>query len=258
MTSTLIHAGHRAGLSRGLMPLGAAALLLSLAACTTPPRPPLVSMPRPAAPPVSAPEPVAQPAPVIIVPSPVPGAPVAVAPPVVDVPPVAAPPVSAPAMVAAPAPTPELLAPPQRIASAVTPQAYRRDGALHLYQRHSDRIYKGRLPPLLYAVGVLNVSIDGRGAVRRLDWMREPKHAPEVVAEIERMVRSAAPFPAPAQMGAVVYTDVWLWDKSGRFQLDTLTEGQLSALPATPVPNSSPVKPVAERKRVPANKAARP
>jgi protein TonB len=25
----------------------------------------------------------------------------------------------------------------------------------------------------------------------------------------------------------VTYTDTWLWDKSGRFQLDTLTEGQL-------------------------------
>jgi hypothetical protein len=28
-------------------------------------------------------------------------------------------------------------------------------------------------------------------------------------------------------MGRVVYTDTWLWDKSGHFQLDTLTEGQL-------------------------------
>ena len=26
--------------------------------------------------------------------------------------------------------------------------------------------------------------------------------------------------------GKVSYTDTWLWDKSGRFQLDTLTEGQ--------------------------------
>lgn len=248
MTSTLIHAGHRAGLPRGLMQLGAAALLLALAACTTAPRPPVVSAPpppTPPTPPVIAPEPLAQPAPVIVIPPPAP----APAPPVVAVPPGGA----------APLPSgPEGLAPPQRIASAVTPLAYRRDGALHLYERHSDRIYKGKLPPLLYAVGVLNVSIDGRGAVRRLEWMREPKHAPEVVAEIERMVRSAAPFPAPAQMGAVVYTDIWLWDKSGRFQLDTLTEGQLSALPATTALASSPVKPVAERKRAPAKKATKP
>jgi hypothetical protein len=40
------------------------------------------------------------------------------------------------------------------------------------------------------------------------------------------MVRAAAPFPVPVHMGGVIYTDIWLWDKSGRFQLDTLTEGQ--------------------------------
>ena len=55
--------------------------------------------------------------------------------------------------------------------------------------------------------------------------MRKPSHAPEVVAEIERSVRAAAPFPSAGK--SVTYTDTWLWDKSGRFQLDTLTEGQL-------------------------------
>ena len=79
---------------------------------------------------------------------------------------------------------------------------------------------------MLYAVGVLQVEVDGIGQVRQLTWMRAPRHAPEVVAEIERTVRAAAPFPAPARMGRVTYTDTWLWDRSGRFQLDTLTEGQ--------------------------------
>lgn len=83
------------------------------------------------------------------------------------------------------------------------------------------------MPPLLYAIGVLQVDINANGAVTGLRWMRAPKHAPEVVAEIERSVRAAAPFPAPVKLGRVTYTDTWLWDKSGRFQLDTLTEGQL-------------------------------
>jgi hypothetical protein len=48
-----------------------------------------------------------------------------------------------------------------------------------------------------------------------------------VVAEIERTVRQAAPYPAPVRLGRVTYTDTWLWHKSGLFQLDTLTEGQL-------------------------------
>ena len=60
-----------------------------------------------------------------------------------------------------------------------------------------------------------------------LHWMRAPSHAPEVVTEIERIVRLAAPYPVPARMGHVTYTDTWLWHKSGLFQLDTLTEGQL-------------------------------
>ena len=113
-----------------------------------------------------------------------------------------------------------------RNSAATTPRAYRSDGATHLYGLNANRIFKGRMPPLLYAIGVLNVELDRVGRITRLDWMRAPRHAPEVVAEIERTVRSAAPFPAPSRMGKVVYTDTWLWHKSGKFQLDTLTEGQ--------------------------------
>ena len=111
--------------------------------------------------------------------------------------------------------------------NASTSRAYRQDAAQHLYARNSQRIYSGKLPPMLYAVGVLEVDIDRSGRVQRLHWMRAPKHAPEVIAEIERTVRSAAPYPAPTRMGKVTYTDTWLWDRSGQFQLDTLTEGQL-------------------------------
>jgi hypothetical protein len=113
-----------------------------------------------------------------------------------------------------------------RSSGATNARAYRADAASHLYGLNQERIYKGRLPPMLYAIGVLQVEVDGRGNVHNLNWMRAPRHAPEVVAEIERTVRAAAPFPAPARMGKVVYTDTWLWHKSGRFQLDTLTEGQ--------------------------------
>ena len=113
-----------------------------------------------------------------------------------------------------------------RASSASSPKAYRQDAASHLYGLNNERIYKGRLPPLLYAIGVLNVEIDRLGRVTKLDWLRAPRHAPEVMAEIEQLVRSASPFPAPTRMGKVVYTDSWLWHKSGKFQLDTLTEGQ--------------------------------
>jgi hypothetical protein len=121
---------------------------------------------------------------------------------------------------------PERLPPPAIISYARTPMEYRKDGASHLYGHNGHRIYKGKLPPLLHAVGVLQVEVDNRGNVRNLNWMRAPSHVPDVMREIERTVHSAAPFPAPVSLGGVVYTDVWLWDRSGHFQLDTLTEGQ--------------------------------
>ena len=122
---------------------------------------------------------------------------------------------------------------PEKIVEPIGPTSlarsskeYRKDAASHLYGVHADRIYKGRMPPMLEAVGVLNVDIDQKGSVKAVNWMRAPKHVPHVMAEIERMVKTSAPYPVPKNMRQVTYTDVWLWHKSGKFQLDTLTEGQ--------------------------------
>ncbi len=130
-------------------------------------------------------------------------------------------PVVSPAPGATPGP-----AKPVHASQARTAREYRKDAAAHLYEKNQDRIYQGKMPPLLYAIGVLQVDVDGRGRVTNISWMRAPKHAPEVVAEIERTVHQAAPYPVPARMGRVTYTDTWLWHRSGTFQLDTLTEGQ--------------------------------
>jgi len=137
----------------------------------------------------------------------------------------------------APAPAPVKPAVPIALASepvkpqlpasnARTAKEYRVDAAKHLYQLNGARIFKGRMPPMLYAVGVLDVEVDKQGHVTRTYWVRAPAHAPEVMREIEKTVRLAAPYPVPAHLGKVVYSDVWLWHKSGKFQLDTLTEGQ--------------------------------
>ena len=113
------------------------------------------------------------------------------------------------------------------VSLAATPKAYRVDGAKHLYALYSDRIFKGKLPPLMHAVVVTEVELDSAGNVRGIEMVRVPKHAPEVVVAVREMIRAASPLPAPQRMGGTRYTDIWLVDKSGRFQLDTLTEGQL-------------------------------
>lgn len=132
-----------------------------------------------------------------------------------------------PPVVVAPKPPPPPAYLPGEVSIAQTPKEYRKDAAGLLYEKFAPRIYKGKLPPLLHAVAVLDIEIDGRGRIDRIQWLRRPSHAPEVVAEIERMVRATAPFPAPVKMGRVVYTETWLWHKSGMFQLDTLSEGQI-------------------------------
>lgn len=115
----------------------------------------------------------------------------------------------------------------QALSSAQTSADYRKDAAHHIYQRLPERIYKGKLPPLLKAVVVVDIHIEPSGQVGRIDWVRLPKHAPEVKLDIEQAIRQSAPFPAPKYLKQVSFTETWLLHRSGRFQLDTLTEGQL-------------------------------
>jgi len=114
-----------------------------------------------------------------------------------------------------------------KVSLATTPKAYRVDGAKHLYAVYGDRIFKGKLPPLIHAIVVTETTLDRAGNVGEVEMVRVPTHAPEVVVKVREMIRAASPLPAPQRMGGVHYTEIWLVDKSGRFQLDTLTEGQL-------------------------------
>jgi len=116
---------------------------------------------------------------------------------------------------------------PTFVSLARTPKEYRQDAAKHIYGSNQYRIYKGKLPPLLYAIGVVTFEVNEDGKIQSFDWMRKPKQAPEVIQEIERTIKAAEPFPAPIHLGRVRYTETWLWHKSGKFQLDTLTEGQI-------------------------------
>lgn len=112
------------------------------------------------------------------------------------------------------------------VSTAQTPKAYKLDAARHIYATYPDKIYKGKLPPLMHAVVVLEVVLDARGNVHDINTLRTPSHAPDVTAAVKAMIRHASPMPAPARMGGAKFTEIWLVDKSGRFQLDSLTEGQ--------------------------------
>lgn len=122
-------------------------------------------------------------------------------------------------------PAPVIAAAPDA-STAADAKAYRKDGARHIYAAYRDQIYKGKLPPLIHAIVVAEVDLDDAGNVRDVNMIRTPSHAPDVTERVRQMIRAASPLPAPKRMGGTKYLDIWLVDKSGRFQLDTLTEGQ--------------------------------
>lgn len=112
------------------------------------------------------------------------------------------------------------------VSMADSPKAYKVDAARHVYKAYANQIYKGKLPPLVHAIVVLEVDLDASGKVRDINMIRVPTHAPDVTARVKEMIQKVSPMPAPSRLGGVKFTEVWLVDKSGRFQLDTLTEGQ--------------------------------
>jgi protein TonB len=104
---------------------------------------------------------------------------------------------------------------------------YRIDAARHVYASYPMRVYKGRLPPLLYGIMMVETELDASGQVVNISVVRKPA-ADEVAPWVLAMVRRAAPYPAPAALpgGTVRFTETWFVDRSGLFQLFSLTEGQ--------------------------------
>lgn len=105
-------------------------------------------------------------------------------------------------------------------------QPYRALAARHVYDTYPQRIYSGKLPPLLHAIAITETEIDESGRVVSAVIAREPAAAKEVGPWIVSLIQAASPFPRPAQAGRVKFREIWLVDKSGSFQLDALTEGQ--------------------------------
>ena len=122
---------------------------------------------------------------------------------------------------------PAPLCPPPRESANEVEQEYRIDAARHLYACFPMRVYRGKLPPLLYGVMMVETELDATGKVVDISVVRKPA-ADEVAPWVMAMIRRAAPYPAPAKMpgGTVKFTETFFVDKSGLFQAFSLTEGQ--------------------------------
>jgi len=113
-----------------------------------------------------------------------------------------------------------------KASAATDTRAYRMDAARHIYASYSSRIYKGRLPPLIHGVVVVETTVDASGHPRDVKLVRGPSHAPDVSVAVMEMIKRAGPLPAPTRLGSARFIEIWLVHKDGRFQLDALTEGQ--------------------------------
>ena len=114
-------------------------------------------------------------------------------------------------------------------AAAADEAGYRKEAARHIYGAYPTRVHKGKLPPMMYAVMITDTEIDANGQVVNVSVARPPAAAKEVTPWVLALIRRASPFPAPARFangGNVNYREIWLVDKTGLFQVDTLTEGQ--------------------------------
>ncbi len=110
---------------------------------------------------------------------------------------------------------------------ALNEKAYRLDAARHIYGAYPSHILKGKLPALVYAIVVTETELDGRGRVLKVRVVRHPAAAREVTPWVVSLIRRASPLPPPTRLGRVKVLEVWLVDKSGLFQVHSLTEGQL-------------------------------
>ena len=111
--------------------------------------------------------------------------------------------------------------------AATTDKEYRTDAARHIYAAFPMRIFRGKMPPMLYSVMAVETEIDATGQVVNVSVVRKPA-ADEVAPWVVAMIKRAAPYPVPTTVGTatVRYFEIWLVDRSGLFQVDTLTEGQ--------------------------------
>jgi periplasmic protein TonB len=114
----------------------------------------------------------------------------------------------------------------QKVSMAADVRAYRVDAARHFYEEYQSRIFRGRLPPLIHAVVVVETTVDENGHASEVKLVRGPTHAPDVSTAVIGAIRRAQ-LPKPIGLaGNIRFTEIWLVTKDGRFQLDALTEGQ--------------------------------
>lgn len=108
-------------------------------------------------------------------------------------------------------------------------EIWKRDAALRIHQSNSKLLFEGRPHHLLKAVIVVEVTVDASGRVVGSRVLRSPK-----IKSLDDLaltsLKAASPLPAPPKSllarGRLVYSETWLVQNDGRFQVRTLAQPQ--------------------------------
>lgn len=105
-------------------------------------------------------------------------------------------------------------------------EAWKRSAAERIHDANRSKLYAGRPHHLLQAVIVVEATVDGRGNVVSSKIMRSPKIKPLDDMALASL-KAASPLPPPPAKllvrGNLVYTETWLVQNDGKFQIRTLS-----------------------------------
>lgn len=144
--------------------------------------------------------------------------------------PPAAAPAAAPAAPAAPSSAAVHPAPPVRLAPRDPAlETWKRAAAERIHAANTKELFAGRPHHLLQAVIVVEATVDRTGKVTQSRIVRSPgiKALDQVALS---SLKAASPLPAPptalVARGTLVYSETWLFQNDGRFQVRTLAMAQ--------------------------------
>jgi protein TonB len=119
----------------------------------------------------------------------------------------------------------------QATAAAPSPglDAYKAEVAQHVIKHNPDQTFSGKLPDMLPAVVVLNITVDKNGGLTAVEVQRsrDPDASKVALASIRR----SEPLPKPANLLAkntdsVTFSETFLFDSQYHFQLRSLAGPQ--------------------------------
>jgi protein TonB len=119
--------------------------------------------------------------------------------------------------------------PPPYIEATPTLAAYKTAVAQHVVAHNAAHTFTGRLPPMLPAIVVLNITVDRSGRVTRMvvQRSRDPDASKVALASMER----SGILPAPhrliaANLPSLTFSETFLFDRDYRFQLRSIAGPQ--------------------------------